>query len=1717
MTASVATSRGRSSPQVAHALEIRSEVLQIICGDKAKHRGESDQLEIGAGGGTDRVTGGETLEVGGRLSEHVAHSAQLRAVRVDSHVKGRLDLSLHSDMTLLGGAMSETWAGAVLTLSGMSDNMVGGIGTRVSVLDLWMSGLTGMEEKIATVAADLAFVELYVNHMEREYVAGSHLAGVAVFSGAVFTTMATGFRQLVKVASGVRDLGSGGDGGGGGGGPDGGSGSPPPVPAGGNPGMLNDVDESSSAEDVRRAADTPPVEKPKRRVQFAEDDVVILFEDPAVVDDLADVEEVRQGDEVGAGEDVRRVGEVGGGEEGRQGEEVEEVVDVRRLEDPDEPDGPPEVPERTQAYYDQVMQDERKKNRIALALEIQALEKQFEGQELSEWERLQALQTILLDLQKQTDPDDHVRVEELKRLLENNKVQQADLVRRGKDTRAKRLETVYAFADEVGDQPPPLPARDPDLGGPPLPPRDPDLGGAPVPLPRVEAPRPVVERLTPEDYRKLYGIPDDFDFDNEWKKLQELTQKVEKKNLGGIAGDPNNGYVAMTLGDAQKQIQELAKAYYDEALPPELRALTVGHDLGENPTPDQVRKLLVDLIDEQKRIGETWVSDLSSSDLEDIQKLEDLLNSFDANTHHILQDAHETADAFSKMEWKRLPENADIEKLVDEIDKLVEQTTQQLEDYMQDPTLEVFGEHGADPEYSRLNSMIEELKKVKRNVAAGYDPTTGLDMNLKHMNRVLNEGGTGMAPEVFEALSVSMKQTIQVNEDLKKTWATLLDSVPPTDLDVEDMLWRFEKEAWFQRNTGDQGGSYWKWGTNTEGATIITQEHGELRIWAEDFAKQYGVEIKKYDDYGDQSEKVRQWYTDKYSKVADRGLTLDQFTSPSGVRQPPQGELRNVRRSFLDAIAAAETDDVARAEELRKALAEFDQKMYSSITSSTRQAEAVFNKPIIPLDPGFDKEALFAKFEELQINIQLVESPEAADALTEAQAAGRDTGPAGDRLVALTWKASAFNRAKQAVEEGRDPLAEILDMMNRPRYHIAKNDRLAKDSTAQLQGLQEAYDILARMLRDPQYRKPQAIIGDDVARVLRRLPERYERVIVPRGAETPDDVRRALAPLRGDLTEVKDWEVLWYHRQLVDNTRQADELKRRFPSAFTETLALEYHELSQLYEDEWMRRFNTVEQVEEVFREGQRSGVHPLDAYVDPYVERFLGRGGQTVQPDPELVEKLTKFSEAFQPYVGRDADLVAKLGEYKGALWEMKRQESFHGAWQGTVYHGVDSTMGVWKQYTLSKGLGNRPGGYDILGDIDVVLEGIRVQLQKGVDPNAVFDSYLAAGRRLYFDDDMLGVSDAVVEVLRDAVNKLLADSGVGVVGRGAPVVGSGSGGRLFESLGPHILYYVQKAILMADRGVTLGTGLQLLEDGEPGGEKRRGAGWRAGGSGSVDGLPELLGEGRWVSVFEGDRVRWQWGGGGGGEERYTGSGGEGEGEAEADEEPEAEAWLGEEAEGAEARQAVRAGVPWRTAPGGGAAGVGAGEPTDIAGAAFAGVVYYTATTPSVGSWARRLVAPGGPGEGEGEESYETRRAWLEKVIGAGPEYARPPLPVLAGFAGGAEKLLVEESQAEESQAEASQVEASRAPGPVSTGGGEEELDVLEGASTRALAERDAARLRQLVLDAREEGERGIKVRNGSDAGVGMVPEWGRGVGQAKGFRGRPRFFPWGQPWSGG
>ena len=261
------------SDQEPLALEARAEALAFVSADAAVRRGESDRFEIGRLASSDAVDGGEAQRTGGDHVESI-HAHTVRAVRLETRVDGGMSLRGHSDTTLLGGAMTETHAGPMLLLAGMSDALVAGGGMRVTVADLAVAGLVGLEEKIGSAIADGALVEAYATHFEREYGPGSHTAGFANFTGTVHITSASGFRPLFKVANGVRNLTAGG---GGGAGPEGPAVSPtqrplppPPPPArrSGSAGLIGDTPRfagiysevgavGDAGGDAARAADAP--------------------------------------------------------------------------------------------------------------------------------------------------------------------------------------------------------------------------------------------------------------------------------------------------------------------------------------------------------------------------------------------------------------------------------------------------------------------------------------------------------------------------------------------------------------------------------------------------------------------------------------------------------------------------------------------------------------------------------------------------------------------------------------------------------------------------------------------------------------------------------------------------------------------------------------------------------------------------------------------------------------------------------------------------------------------------------------------------------------------------------------------------------------------------------------------------------------------------------------------------------------------------------------------------------------------------------------------------------------------------------------------------------------------------------------------------------------------------------------------------------------------
>ena len=221
----------------AFALEFRSETIAQFVGGDALRRGVSERIEAGRSHtNADRVAGRDRVRVHATLHEHTGHGLAEQAAHLHTTVDGTLDVHAASeDTVLLAGHMRELWDGGAAIVAAVTDDTAAGGGIRVTtLLDLWVHGLMGVEERIGTCTADAVLMESNATHYEREYGPGVHAAGLAVYAGSLYQSSRSSFRPLMRVKSGVRNLIAVGDGGGGGG--DGGAGSapgasPPPVPA----------------------------------------------------------------------------------------------------------------------------------------------------------------------------------------------------------------------------------------------------------------------------------------------------------------------------------------------------------------------------------------------------------------------------------------------------------------------------------------------------------------------------------------------------------------------------------------------------------------------------------------------------------------------------------------------------------------------------------------------------------------------------------------------------------------------------------------------------------------------------------------------------------------------------------------------------------------------------------------------------------------------------------------------------------------------------------------------------------------------------------------------------------------------------------------------------------------------------------------------------------------------------------------------------------------------------------------------------------------------------------------------------------------------------------------------------------------------------------------------------------------------------------------------
>ena len=213
-------------PKDDFMIESRAEEINTVSLGDSVRTGELDYVVVG-GSVSDAVKGDENAHISGKLYEKNSSELTCSATKRETTIHGKMDVtSSYEDNIMLGGTMTETWTGASMIVAAMSDDLMAGIGARATMgLDLWLSMLNAMEERPASAAADGILLEAAATHFEREPATSVYAVGILSWSGTTITTTRSGFRQLMRVAIGVRNLLPGAAGGG--------SESPPPSPPAG--------------------------------------------------------------------------------------------------------------------------------------------------------------------------------------------------------------------------------------------------------------------------------------------------------------------------------------------------------------------------------------------------------------------------------------------------------------------------------------------------------------------------------------------------------------------------------------------------------------------------------------------------------------------------------------------------------------------------------------------------------------------------------------------------------------------------------------------------------------------------------------------------------------------------------------------------------------------------------------------------------------------------------------------------------------------------------------------------------------------------------------------------------------------------------------------------------------------------------------------------------------------------------------------------------------------------------------------------------------------------------------------------------------------------------------------------------------------------------------------------------------------------------------------
>ena len=134
----------------SHALELRAESMFHHAERGAQRTGTLDRTEVGVSDDNrDFVAGRDRVAVDGMLDEHTGHGLVHVADEVEMNVAGPMRVQAHlEENIIMAGVMRDEFERGTFVTAAMSDDMAAGLGLRCTApLDLWVHGLTEMEER----------------------------------------------------------------------------------------------------------------------------------------------------------------------------------------------------------------------------------------------------------------------------------------------------------------------------------------------------------------------------------------------------------------------------------------------------------------------------------------------------------------------------------------------------------------------------------------------------------------------------------------------------------------------------------------------------------------------------------------------------------------------------------------------------------------------------------------------------------------------------------------------------------------------------------------------------------------------------------------------------------------------------------------------------------------------------------------------------------------------------------------------------------------------------------------------------------------------------------------------------------------------------------------------------------------------------------------------------------------------------------------------------------------------------------------------------------------------------------------------------------------------------------------------------------------------------------------------------------------------------------